>query len=84
MFKLAKDETILGRSDDADLRLIDDGVSRHHAALLLEGDRVRLKDLGSANGTFCNGARLSDSLHSQRRRQDLDRWLDDPQVYLSR
>ena len=62
MFKLAKDETVLGRSDDADLRLIDDGVSRRHAAVILEGDQVMLKDLGSANGTFCNGSRISDEM----------------------
>jgi len=62
MFKLAKDETVLGRSDDADLRLIDDGVSRRHAAVVLEGDQVMLKDLGSANGTFCNGSRISDEM----------------------
>ena len=61
MFKLGKDETVLGRSDDADLRLIDDGVSRRHAAVILERDRVVLKDLGSANGTFCNGSRISDA-----------------------
>ena len=59
MFKLAKAETILGRSDDVDLRLNDDGVSRHHAAVRIEGDRAILTDLDSANGTFCNGARLS-------------------------
>ena len=62
MFKLAKDETVLGRSDDADLRLIDEGVSRRHAAVILERDRVMLTDLGSANGTFCNGSRISSAL----------------------
>ena len=59
MFKLAKAETILGRSDDVDLRLNDDGVSRHHAAVRMEGDRAVLTDLDSANGTFCNGVRIS-------------------------
>ena len=62
MFKLAKDETVLGRSDDVDMRLIDEGVSRRHAAVMLEGDRVVLKDLGSVNGTFCNGVRISGAL----------------------
>lgn len=59
MFKLAKGETVLGRSDDADLRLIDEGVSRLHAAVTVEGTHVVLKDLGSVNGTYCNGSRLS-------------------------
>ena len=59
MFKLAKAETVLGRSDDVDLRLNDDGVSRHHAAVRMDGDRAVLTDLDSANGTFINGVRIS-------------------------
>src|SRR5205807_2290164 len=35
-------------------------VSRRHARLLVDGDRVRLHDLGSANGTFVNGRRLTE------------------------
>lgn len=58
MFKLSKGKTVLGRSDDADLRLIDEGVSRRHAALLVDGGRVILKDLGSSNGTYCNGIKV--------------------------
>jgi diguanylate cyclase (GGDEF)-like protein len=60
MFRLTKEETVLGRSDDVDLRLIDDGVSRRHASVILKDGRVILKDLGSANGTYCNGRRISD------------------------
>jgi len=59
MYRLAKNATVLGRGDDADVRLIDDGVSRRHAALVLDGDRVTLKDLGSVNGTYRNGTRIS-------------------------
>jgi two-component system cell cycle response regulator len=58
MFRLAKDLTVLGRSDEADFRLLDEGVSRRHAALVRSGDRVLLKDLESANGTYRNGARV--------------------------
>lgn len=58
MFKLAKNLTVLGRSDEADLRLIDDDVSRRHAALVRSGDRILLKDLESANGTYRNGVRV--------------------------
>lgn len=59
MYRLAKDATILGRGDDADVRLIDDGVSRRHAALLVDGERVTVRDLGSVNGTYRNGRRIS-------------------------
>jgi len=59
MFRLSKEETVLGRSDEADLRLIDEGVSRRHAALTVRDDKVILSDLSSANGTFCNGTRIA-------------------------
>jgi two-component system, cell cycle response regulator len=60
MFPLVKGPTVLGRGVYADVRLADDGVSRRHAVLLLDGDTVVLRDLGSANGTFCNGKRICD------------------------
>ena len=41
------------------------------------------KDLGSVNGTFCNGARVSDARVAERRRQDLDGRRDDSQVHVS-
>jgi diguanylate cyclase (GGDEF)-like protein len=34
-------------------------VSREHAAIALSGDAVILNDLGSTNGTFCNGVRVT-------------------------
>ncbi len=46
---------ILGRGTDCDLRLVDPGVSRHHAEIRVEDDDVVLVDLGSTNGTFVNG-----------------------------
>jgi len=47
--------TLLGRGTDCDLRLVDAGVSRHHAELRVEDGQVVLVDLGSTNGTFVNG-----------------------------
>ncbi len=60
--------TLLGRGTDCDLRLVDPGVSRHHAELRVEHDQVVLVDLGSTNGTFVNGqpvrrVALSDGTH---------------------
>ena len=60
MFPLAKGPTVLGRGVYADVRVADDGVSRRHAVVRLDGDVVTLQDLGSANGTFCNGKRVCD------------------------
>ena len=59
MYKLDKEQLVIGRGDKADLRLVDDGISRDHARILKEGDRMMLEDMGSTNGTYCNGARVS-------------------------
>jgi hypothetical protein len=47
--------TLLGRGTDCDLRLVDAGVSRHHAEIRVEGPEIVLVDLGSTNGSFVNG-----------------------------
>jgi hypothetical protein len=54
-YELTTPVTMLGRGTDCDLRLVDPGVSRHHAELRLEDGQVVLLDLGSTNGTFVNG-----------------------------
>ena len=54
-FPLTSPLTILGRGTDCDLRLVDQGVSRHHAEIRVEDGQVVLVDLGSTNGTFVNG-----------------------------
>jgi hypothetical protein len=54
-YELRTPVTLLGRGTDCDLRLVDTGVSRHHAELRVEDDQVVLVDLGSTNGTFVNG-----------------------------
>src|SRR5882672_5583598 len=56
LHKLARPRTVVGRGDTADLRISDGGMSREHAEILLDGARVTIRDLGSTNGTYCNGA----------------------------
>lgn len=56
-FPLTKQMTVLGRQVDCDLRLSLPSVSRHHCRFVLDGDLVRLEDLGSSNGTIVNGRR---------------------------
>ena len=45
---------VLGRSDEADIRLEDTFASSQHARLELHGDVMVLEDLGSTNGTYLN------------------------------
>ena len=59
MFKLGTGDMIIGRSDTAEILLEDDGVSRKHAKIVRGVDgSVRLVDLQSTNGTFCDGAKI--------------------------
>ena len=59
---LTRASTVLGRGNEADVRLPDTGVSRRHAELQLEGHSVRIADLGSTNGTRVNGRRVDEAL----------------------
>jgi diguanylate cyclase (GGDEF)-like protein len=58
MHRLEKDQVVVGRSDKADIRLIDDGISREHIRVVDDGGQIWLEDLGSTNGTYCNGERV--------------------------
>jgi two-component system cell cycle response regulator len=58
LFHLERAETVIGRSQRADVNIDDDGVSRTHARLRIDGDAVWIEDLGSRNGTFVNGIRV--------------------------
>jgi hypothetical protein len=46
----------IGRQADNDLVVVDPGVSRHHAEVINENGTCTLHDLGSTNGTYVNGA----------------------------
>src|SRR6476646_1651257 len=49
---------IIGREQDCHLRPDSEFISRHHCALLLDDYTLRIRDLGSKNGTFVNGHRI--------------------------
>jgi pSer/pThr/pTyr-binding forkhead associated (FHA) protein len=46
---------VLGRDDRAAVWIADPGASRRHARILVDGTTAILEDLGSKNGTSCNG-----------------------------
>ena len=58
-FQLADGQkVVLGRGEDADLQVLDHGLSRLHCAFEKQGDRFFLEDLKSRNGTWVNGERI--------------------------
>jgi predicted component of type VI protein secretion system len=58
MILIPTGKLIIGREDDCHLRSPSEFVSRHHCVLLLDEYTLRIRDLGSKNGTFINGRRL--------------------------
>jgi DNA-binding winged helix-turn-helix (wHTH) protein len=59
-FPLREGEHIVGRESDASVRLDSPKVSRRHAKVVVDGTRTTLIDLGSKNGSFVRGVRISD------------------------
>jgi GAF domain-containing protein len=51
----------VGRAEDCQVLLDDARISRHHAVLEVSGRRVKVRDLGSRNGLFVNGARTQEA-----------------------
>jgi len=62
---LAAPGIVVGRGNDADLRVNDPGVSRRHAEFRVsedaDGPRVSVHDLGSTNGVLVNGRRVEEA-----------------------
>ncbi|RGE22586.1 FHA domain-containing protein [Leucobacter sp. wl10] len=57
-FLLDQDVTVAGRHPAVDIFLDDVTVSRRHAEFRRRGTLFSVVDLGSLNGTFCDGARI--------------------------
>jgi hypothetical protein len=54
-------EIIIGRSSDLDMVLVEDMVSRRHAKISTNESEVYIQDMGSTNGTFVNGEKVTRS-----------------------
>jgi len=53
---------VIGRSRDCDLAIDDRAISRHHARLRRTAEGWDVLDLGSTNGTWLNGRRVSNAV----------------------
>jgi hypothetical protein len=52
-------EIVIGRSSELDMVLVEDMVSRRHAKISVEDGDIFLEDLGSTNGSFVNGEKIT-------------------------
>ncbi|HYD00516.1 MAG TPA: FHA domain-containing protein [Phycisphaerales bacterium] len=59
-FPFDKSNVIIGRDEAARLRIPLPSVSRKHCELSVDDDELVVKDLGSANGTYVNGAKVKE------------------------
>jgi len=58
-YELILEKTTVGRGDQNTLVISDASLSAQHCEILLNGSEVIVRDLGSRNGTFVNGAKLT-------------------------
>ena len=58
-YTLEGDEILIGREPSSTLQIDSPGVSRKHARLTFQDKKYLIEDLGSSNGTFVNGERIS-------------------------
>ncbi len=61
-FPLPSNVTVIGRRRNCDLWIPLDSVSRRHCQLSLEDGTLKVRDLGSRNGTFLNGRRIREEV----------------------
>ena len=60
-FMINDSPTFIGRDKLAMIPLSDQRISRQHVAIFYQKHRFNIKDLGSTNGTFLNGAKITES-----------------------
>ena len=58
-FPLRKERTVVGRTNNCDLRIPLSSVSRQHCEISVADGKVKLRDLGSSNGTYHNSTRVT-------------------------
>ena len=61
-FELKGDKITIGRLDDNTFPIPEASVSSHHCEILRRDREVLVRDVGSTNGTFVNGEKITESV----------------------
>ena len=61
-YELKVETTTVGRVSDNAFEIAEASVSSHHAEIILRGNDILIRDLGSTNGTFINGEKITEAV----------------------
>jgi pSer/pThr/pTyr-binding forkhead associated (FHA) protein len=61
-FEVNIERTTVGRVEDNTFQIVDPSVSSHHAEIILRGPELLVRDIGSTNGTFINGDKITEAV----------------------
>lgn len=61
-FPIERGKLVIGRKNTSDLRIPLSSVSRQHCEIRVDGGQVKMRDLGSSNGTFHNDTRVQEAV----------------------
>jgi len=61
VFEIASGSKVIGREAGCDIALVNDNTaSRRHATITVSAGDYSIRDEGSSNGTFVNGAKITE------------------------
>jgi pSer/pThr/pTyr-binding forkhead associated (FHA) protein len=61
-YELKVEKTTVGRVADNAFEIPEASISSHHAEIFLKGGEVLIRDLGSTNGSFINGEKITEAV----------------------